>query len=670
MDPLKRKLEDLRRQIRHHDSQYYVLDDPEISDTEYDRLFRELEQIEHDHPDWITPDSPTQRVGAPPSSAFAPVAHDPALLSLANGYEEAEVREWHGRLLTQLAVDALPCDLIAEPKLDGVSLKLLYEKDSLAVAATRGDGSVGEDVTPNARTIRSVPLRLSEPVAGNLDVRGEVVMSRTDFDRLNAELLDRGEKTYANPRNLTGGALRQLDPAVTASRPLEFYAYQLARAEELGLESHSAALAYLESRGLKTLRTRSRVGSLEQVLEHYAVLLEERDHFPIEMDGVVVKVDSFAVQRALGARSRSPRWALAYKFPARRATTVVEKIHVQVGRNGTLTPVAQLAPVQLAGVTITSATLHNRDEIERLDVREGDTVLLERAGDVIPKVLEVLHSARPASAQTYAFPKSCPACGAPAESQEGEVAVRCSNRHCPARLHKQIQHFVARGAMDVEGMGEKLIDQLLARELIREIPDLYRLTREQLCDLERMAEKSADNVLAQLEASKERSLGRLLFALGIAHVGQSVADAIAAEVGNLDALLAADPESLERVAGVGPKAAQSLHDALHEGGLADTIAQLVELGLKPAAPVVRNTGGGRLAGKTFLFTGTLADLTRDDAAAKVRAEGGKVVSGVSKKLSYLVAGEKPGSKLAKAEKLGVPVLDQDEFLRLVAGEEP
>jgi DNA ligase (NAD+) len=653
----------LRREIAHHDWRYHVLDRPEIADVEYDRLVRELQAIEARRPELVTPDSPTQRVSGQPREGFATVAHDPPLLSLDNSFDEAGLREWHARLLSHLGVEALPGDLVAEPKLDGLSCKLVFEGGRLVVGATRGSGSEGEDVTANVRTIRSIPLALRGEAPRRLDVRGEVVIRRDDFERFNAELRDRGEETYANPRNLAAGTLRQLDARETAARPLDFFAYALGRVEGgPPLTSHSQALEWLESLGLKTPRPFSVRGGLDVVLARYQELEATRDAFPIELDGVVVKVDDFALQARLGFRSKSPRWAQAFKFAARQATTRIQDITIQVGRNGTLTPVARLEPVALAGVTITHATLHNQDEIARLGVKIGDAVLIQRAGDVIPKVVQVVASRRTGAERDFAFPTACPACGTPVVKEADFVALRCPNERCPARVKRRLEHFVGRAAMDVEGLGEKLIEQLVDGGLVKSPADLYGLTREILVDLERMGEKSAAHVLANLEASRTRPLASFLFALGVPEIGEAAAEAIANQFGTLEALRAVTVESVQSIHGIGPRAAESLVGFL-QGEAGRTL--LDELARRGVAPRPAARGSGRLEGKTFLFTGTLSKLTRAEAEARVKAQGGSLLSGVSARLSYLVVGDKPGSKRKKAQELNVAVLDEAQFLELL-----
>jgi DNA ligase (NAD+) len=660
-----KRADELRRLVLHHDWRYHVLDEPEISDAEYDALYRELVEIEARRPDLVTADSPTQRIGGQVLEGFAAVRHDPPLLSIDNGLEESELREWYARLLSHLNVAELPSKLVAEPKLDGASCKLIYEDGRLVVGATRGSGDVGEDVTANVKTIRSVPLKLRGDPPKRLDLRGEVVIHREEFDRLNRELVERGEKTFANPRNLAAGTLRQVDPRLTAARPLDFYAHSFGRVEGgPELKTHAQTIQWFESLGLKTMRRHSRVGALDDVIAHFRALLSDRDRFAIEMDGVVVKVDDHALQHRLGFRSKSPRWALAYKFPSRQGTTKVRDISVNVGRTGTLTPGAWLEPLQLGGVTITLVSLHNKNELQRLGIKIGDTVLVERAGDVIPHVLQVVESMRNGSEREFLFPDHCPVCGTAVVVDPEFVAIRCPNPACPARLKRSLEHFVGRHGMDIEGLGEKLIGQLVDAGLVKSPADLYALKKETLLELERMGEKSAANLLAQIERSKTRPLSALLCALGVPEVGETAAEQIATHFETLERVRAATADEIAGIHGIGPKAAASLRGFLDgEAGRA-LVDALLAAGVAPRAVEKR---GGRLEGKTFLFTGTLSALSRAEAEARVKSIGGTLLSGVSSRLSYLVAGEKPGSKLKKAQELGVAVLDEQQFLALLEG---
>jgi len=656
-----RRIDELRRQIRHHDHRYYVLDDPQIADAQYDCLMDELESLEGRRPDLLTADSPTQRVGGRPAAGFNEVAHDPPLLSLANGYDETDIRDWYKSLLRHLDADELPCALAAEPKLDGLACKVVYRSGRFEIAATRGNGDVGEDVSTNLRTVRSLPLVLRGSPPGLLDVRGEVVIGRKEFDSLNLRLQEGGEKNFANPRNLTAGTVRQLDPRLTAARPLDFFAYAVGRSEPPSPPSHSETLEWLESLGLKTLRRSACRGSLEQILDYYRKLLENRIRFPIEMDGIVIKVDDVKTQKDLGFRAKSPRWAIAFKFPAQQGTTKVVNITVQVGRNGTLTPVAELEPVAIAGVTIRNVTLHNNDEVQRLGIRIGDTVLIERAGDVIPKVVQVIESVRTGKERRFRFPDRCPSCDSEVVSAPDEVAIRCPNSRCPGRLQRWIDHFVGRNAMNIEGLGEKLIEQLVTAGKVNSVADLYRLTEEDLVAMERMGEKSAHNLLQEIDRSRARPLPAFLYALGVPSIGEAAADTIATHSSNLDRLLQMSAEEIEAIQGVGPKAAQSLHEFLHGAQGSRLIRDLRELGVRPQS--TKAAVSRALAGKSFLFTGTLIGMGRSEAEALVRAHGGRVLKGVTKELDYLVAGDTPGSKLQKAQKLGVRILSEQEWLR-------
>ncbi|MFG0318151.1 MAG: NAD-dependent DNA ligase LigA, partial [Planctomycetota bacterium JB042] len=541
-EEIRERAERLRRELVDHNYRYYVLSRPTVSDVEYDRMLRELEELEEAHPALVTPESPTQRVGAPVDT-IAKIEHAVPMLSLGNAFDEEELREWEESLRNHLKVESLGTGFVGEPKLDGVSVELVYEDGRLVEASTRGDGRVGEEITHNVRTIRSVPLELrgTKPPR-RLEVRGEAIMSKAAFERLNRRLAERGEEPYANPRNLTSGTLKQLDPSLSRERPLDVFCYGIGRAEGIAPRSQRELLEILGELGLHTNLELTVFGDLDAMAARYRDLVVTRDDLPYEIDGLVVKVDDFPLRERLGTRSRSPRWAVAVKFPARQATTTVEEIKVQVGRLGTLTPVAHLAPVEVGGVTVSRATLHNADQIERLDVRVGDTVFVERAGDVIPKVVAVVKEKRPKGTRPYRFPDACPICGAAVERGEGEVAVRCPNRDCRARLAGRIEHLVSRGALDVDGFGKKLVEQLVDREMVDDVADVFGLSRDALLSLERMGDKSVDNLLAAIEASKSRPWSRLLYGLGIRHVGDVTAEAIVAVVPSLDALLDADAE--------------------------------------------------------------------------------------------------------------------------------
>ncbi|MFH1732717.1 MAG: NAD-dependent DNA ligase LigA [Planctomycetota bacterium] len=668
-----RKAEQLRDLINHHNYRYYVLDDPEISDADYDRLMRELEALEAERPDLVTPDSPTQRVGAAPAEQFDPVTHSVPMLSLGNAMNEDEIRDWHGGLVRQLGEDA-QIELVAEPKLDGLAVELVYANGILTVGSTRGDGETGEDVTLNIRTIKPVPLRLArrgkKPAPALLEVRGEVYMPKEQFDEMNRRQADAGEKLFANPRNAAAGSLRQLDPAVTAGRPLDIFLYGVGRVDGAAFETHADSLDLIRSLGLKTVRERRTCKSLDEALEYYREMMARRDDLPYEMDGVVLKVNSFAQQRELGVRSRSPRYAIACKFPPRQETTVLLGITVQVGRTGALTPVAELEPVRVGGVDVRRATLHNEDEIARKDVRIGDTVVIQRAGDVIPEVVAPVVDKRTGKEKKFTMPDRCPVCKADATRPEGEAVRRCVGIACPAKLKGTVEVFASKGAMDIEGLGTKLIEQIVDGGKIRDPADLYDLRLEDWARLERMAEKSARNLLDAFEASKQRPLARVLFALGIRNVGAHVSDILASHLGGIDAIMAASVDELQEIDEVGPIVAQSVAEFFANDANRGTVERLKKAGIKAlseaaAAPAPK---GDKFAGRTFVFTGKLEQMTREEAEEKVRSLGGRASSSVSKKTDYVVAGPGAGSKLAKAQSLGVAVISEAEFLDLCVAE--
>jgi DNA ligase (NAD+) len=658
---VRREVERLRHEIQEHDHRYYVLDDPAISDAEYDTLFRRLESFEREHPELASPDSPTQRVGAAPLEKFGAVRHRHPMLSLSNVTSRDEMLEFDARIRKFLGLERI--EYVAEPKIDGVAIELVYEDGAFATGSTRGDGTVGENVTANLRTVRSVPLRLrGKRVPPRLEVRGEVFYPLAAFRRLNREREEAGLPTFANPRNAAAGSLKQLDPSVTAARPLDLVCHGAGDLGEVPAKTYAELLALFGDLGLKAV-PRSRVaGSLDDVFAWFDALEAERDDLPYEIDGVVVKVNDFALQRRLGQISRSPRWAVAFKFRARQATTRVNAIAASVGRTGVLTPVAELEPVAVGGVTVRNASLHNMDEVERKDVRIGDTVVLERAGDVIPYVVKVVTEKRTGAEQRFHMPRSCPVCGAEVVREEGEVAYRCIGAACPAKLKQSLRFFAARGAMDVEGLGEKLVDQLVERDLVRDLSDLYRLDAETLAGLDRMGEKSAANVVAQLERSKKTTLPQLLVALGIRQVGEATAKALADHFGTLQRLMDADPEALTEVRDVGPEVAASIHQFFAEPRNRKVIERLLAAGVKPAA-VTRPKGP--LAGKKLVLTGGLGAMTRPEAQRRIEALGGRVVTSVSKETDLVVVGSDAGSKLKKAKALGVKTIDEAEFLRLV-----
>jgi len=666
---VRREVEKLRREIEHHNYCYYILDQPEVSDAQYDKLFRRLQELEEKYPELLTPDSPTQRVGAEPVEAFGTVRHSIPMLSLDNALNRDELAEWHKRTSDGLAGEEF--EVVAEPKLDGVAVELIYEEGRFSLGATRGDGVTGEDVSQNLRTIRSIPLRLRTRKAGaptRLEARGEVYMEKARFAELNRRREEGGEPPFANPRNAAAGSLRQLDPRITASRPLQILLYGVGQVEGVGLETHTGELDLLGALGFRVVKPTRVCRSVDEIVDYWTELVEQREELPYEIDGVVLKVDRLDQQQRLGVRSRSPRYAIAYKFPAQQATTVIRNIEVQVGRTGALTPVARLEPVRVGGVEVSNATLHNQDEIDRKDVRIGDTVIVQRAGDVIPEVVSVVAEKRRPAAKKYKMPGKCPVCGSEVERPEGEVVTRCINFACPAQVKGRIGHFASRGAMDIEGLGTKLVDQFVEKGLVTSPADLYFLEKETIANLERMAEKSAENLLNALETSKRRPLARCIYALGIRHVGEHVADVLAQEFGSLEALVEADYERLEATYEIGPTVARSVRDFFDNKDNVAAIERLREGGVqfppveKRAAAAV---GRGPFAGKTFVFTGKLELRTRDEAEALVKERGGRAASSVSKKTDYVVAGENAGSKRAKAEKLGVEVITEEQFQKML-----
>ncbi len=659
-----RHIDKLVALLNHHAHLYYVLDAPKVPDEQYDRWFRELQELEEAHPEFVRPDSPTQRVGAAPLEAFGTVRHALPMLSLDNAFSEDELREFDARLKRYLDV-GVDSDLeyVCELKIDGLAISLTYENGVFVRGSTRGDGRVGEDVTQNLRTVRSLPLRLGGDPPPAIEVRGEAFMNLDEFRRLNDEREAAGQPRFANPRNAAAGAIRQLDPQITAGRKLNSFVYGTGRLEGRTLATHWEELDYLRSLGFRVNRESRLVGPIAGALDYVAGWAEKRHQLPYETDGVVVKLNDTARQRTAGATSHSPRWAIAYKFPPEQAETVVEDIGVQVGRTGALTPVAHMTPVFLAGSTVSSATLHNQDEINRKDVRIGDHVIIRKAGDVIPEVVEVLKDKRTGDEHPFRLPENCPVCGMEVVREAGEAVTRCPNPNCSAQVKNTIRHFASRGAMDIEGLGPALVDQLVDRGLVRDVSDLYGLTQDQLAGLERMADKSAQNVLAALEASKSRSLDRLLFGLGIRLVGATVAQIIASRFGSLNAIRAAPPEELSGTEGIGPKIADSLAAYMARPDTARILERLRAAGVDPrverAAP-----SDATFAGMTFVFTGTLETMTREEAEARVRDRGGKATGSVSKKTTYVVAGESAGSKLDKARELGVQVLTESDFRKL------
>ncbi len=669
-DDLRLRLDDLRREIHYHNYRYYVLNDPVISDAEYDRLMAELRRIEAEHPEWITPDSPTQRVGAPPAEGFAKVRHPAPILSLANAFSLDEVREWLERI-AKLDPAVRQADFMVEPKLDGLTVVLHYRDGVFVQGATRGDGEVGEDITANLRTVRALPLRLpvdpdGPPAPPYLVVRGEAFIPLADFEALNRRLAEAGERTYVNPRNTAAGSLRQLDPNVTATRPLTLQCYAIVAGEGDLPTSQRAVLDYLAALGFP-IPEAVYCPTLDDALDACRAWEARRDALPYEIDGMVIKINDLRLSESLGVVGKDPRGAIAYKFPAREVTTRLREIGVNVGRTGVLTPYAVLEPVEIGGVTVKQATLHNFDYIAEKDIRIGDRVRVKRAGDVIPYVIGPVVSARTGDERPFTPPRTCPSCGEPVEHFAGEVAWYCVNAACPAQLIRNLEHFVSRGAMDIVGLGIKIVEQLVAAGLVRDVADLYTLRREDLLPLEGFAEKKADNLLAAIDASRRRPLERVITALGIRGVGEVVAADLARHFPDLEALSRATLDDLQQIEGIGPKVAQAIVDWFARPANRRLLQKLKAAGVWPRAAEAAAERPHPLAGLTFVVTGTLAGFTRDEVKRYIQERGGKVSSSVSRKTSYLVVGENPGSKLQKAQALGVPTISEADLRRL-AGE--
>ncbi len=656
----RKRIAELSDQIREHNRLYYEDAAPTISDRDYDHLYAELVKLEAQFPELAEPDSPTQKVGGAPLKSFSQVAHRAPMLSLDNTYSEEEVQDFYTRLRKLLPEQSVP--VVIEPKVDGVAVSLLYEDGELRYAATRGDGTVGDDITQNIRTIRSVPTQLKGKAPALLEVRGEVFMRKDGFAKLNARRLEEGLPPFANPRNAAAGSLKQLDPAMAARRPLGLVCYGTGAIEGGDLERHSELFVWLKKLGLPAAEKWWMAESVEEILHAIQELDELRNDFPYQTDGAVVKVDQFAQRQALGFTSKSPRWAIAYKYEAERAETKLLDILVQVGRTGVLTPVAALEPVTVSGSRVARATLHNAEEIERKDIRIGDTVVLEKAGDVIPAVVSVRADLRTGAERAFAMPTECPECGSAVQKDEGQVAIRCVNAQCPAQLRRRLEHFASRGAMDIEGLGEMMVGQLVARELLRDVSDIYQLDETKLATLDRVGEKSIRNLLDGIAASKSRPLWRLIFALGILHVGATSSRALAARLRSMDALMQSSAEELQQIPDVGEVVGQSIHGFFQEPANRDLIARLEQAGVRmvdegpaPAAADDSSPFSG-----AWVITGTLSQ-TRDEIAEEIIARGGKVSGSVSKKTRYLLAGEEAGSKLEKAQKLGVKILSEKEF---------
>lgn len=657
----------LRERIRYHEHRYYVLDDPEIADRDFDELVRQLQQLEANHPELVTPDSPTQRVGGKPGEGLVAVEHTLPMLSLDNAYGESELLDFDRRV-RESAADSQAA-FVCELKIDGLSLALTFENGSLVRGVTRGDGLRGEDVTANVRTIRSVPLyvpALSREAqgGGKVEVRGEVFLPLDSFQKVNREREHNGEPLFANPRNAAAGTLRTLDPGVVAGRNLDMFVYQALVDGQVRRRNHSEVLIWLTEAGFKVNPEWKRCGSIQEVMDFCREWEGRREALNYEIDGVVVKADPILLQQDMGETSKFPRWAVAYKFRARQATTVVNDIQVQVGRTGALTPVALLEPVRLAGSTISRATLHNLDEIARLGIRIGDTVWVEKGGDVIPKVVKVVENLRPPGARDFVMPERCPTCQGEVVRAKDEAVLRCIDLTCPAKIREALLHFCSRRALRIEGLGEALVDQLLKKELVRDPSDLYALKLEDLVGLERMGPKSAANLLAQIEASKQRDLGQLVFGLGIRHVGERTAVVLARHFGTLENLSRASPEGLESVFEVGPIVAESVRHFFAQSGNRRIVEKLGQAGLN-LEEKQEESSTSDLQGQQVVLTGRLSSLTREEAGRMIALRGGRVTSSVSKKTAFVVAGEDAGGKLAKARQLGVPVMDETEFLELM-----
>ena len=657
---VNKEVEKLRDDIRRHDRLYYVEDRPEITDAQYDQLMRRLQELERAHPELVSPDSPTQRVGGKPSEKFKPVTHSLPMLSLDNAYSPEEIREWDERV--RKILKETPYRLVVEAKIDGLSCSITYRNGLLAVGATRGDGETGEDVTGNVKTLRAIPLRLAAKDPPEvLEVRGEVYMTRKDFARMNESEVKEGREAFVNPRNTAAGALRQKDPGITASRPLRFFAHSTGEVRGLNLDTHWDWLAMMRKLGFPVTGVLHRFDGIEEVVRFYERFAAEREKLPYEVDGLVVKIDSFAQRRILGTTAKSPRWAIAFKYAGQQATTTVSKIEFSVGRTGTITPVAKLEPVACGGVTISSATLHNFEEIERLGVSAGDRVLIERAGEVIPRVVQVVAKGKGARVHP---PTRCPVCGGAVEKQEELVAYACVNPSCPAQIKRGLLHFASRDAMDIEGFGDVVVEQAVDRKLVRDFAGIYALTQEDLLTLDGFKDKKAENLLAAVRKSKQQPLSRLLYALGIRHVGEKTARVLTQRFPTLDRVAAASEEDLTAVKEVGPIVAASIHTFFNQTQVKVLLSRLKAEGLRTDEPK-RETAGLPLEGKSFVFTGELESMPRSQAEEKVRELGGDSSASVTKKTDYVVVGKEPGSKAEKAKKLGLKILAEEQFLKLI-----
>jgi len=661
----KKQIAELRERLSYHSYRYYALDSPEISDAEYDQMMVELRKLEEQYPALITPESPTQRVGAAPIDEFGTVEHPLPLLSLANVFSDDELLAWHKRISNLVPDQAM--DFVCELKMDGLAVALTYVDGKLTTGATRGDGFRGEDITQNLRTIKSIPLTVPNHAPKKFEVRGEVYLSKAGFAKLNRERAEEELPLFANPRNAAAGSLRQHDPRITAKRPLDIYIYALGYIDDASVSApatHWETMEYLKSLGFRISPYSAKAAGISEAAEYYRRWLDKRDKLEFEADGVVIKVNSLKLQEALGAVGHDPRWAVAYKFPSIQATTRLLDIGINVGRTGSLNPYAILEPVSVGGVTIKRATLHNEEDIRRKDLRIGDTVIIQRAGEVIPEIVAPVLSKRTGDERVFVMPDRCPACGSEVFKPEGEAIARCTNASCPAQLHRLLAHFVSRNAMDIDGIGEKIAGALIENGLVKDAADLYSLTKEQLMTMDGIEEKSANNLLNAISESKERPLARFIFALGIRHVGAEIADILANHFGSIDTLSQATGKELTQIPAIGPKIAESIVAFFHKEGNRSIIERLEQAGvtLKESEDKQKDLP---LKGQQFVLTGTLGSLTRNEAEARIKALGGGIGSSVSKKTTYVVAGTDPGSKLEKAQKLGIKIIDEGEFLKLI-----
>jgi len=667
------RINDLRKQINYHNYRYYVLDSPEISDFEYDELMRELLRLEAENPELVTSDSPTQRVGAAPVDSFPPMAHRVPLLSIDNAMDTDELRAFHQRVVKLVGKEDVP--YCCEPKFDGLAVELVYENGIFVRGGTRGDGYTGEDVTSNLKTIKSIPLKLiAEDPPDFLEVRGEVLLYKNALKALNMERSEKQEPLFANPRNAAAGSLRQLDPRVTASRPLVFFSYGIVDAVSVGLDSQFDTLRRLQEYGFRVNPDIRLCHGIDEAIDLCLSMQEKRESLPYEIDGVVIKVNDIADQRVLGIKARSPRWSIAYKFPPVQATTILRKIGVQVGRTGVLTPVAVLDPVKIGGVTVSRATLHNADEVKRKDVREGDTVIVQRAGDVIPEIVAPVPSKRTGKEREFAMPETCPVCGSgiirdtSGEKGKQGVMYRCVNMACPAILKEQIYHFASKDALDIDGLGRKIVQQMVDKGLVRDVSDLYILTRDDIMGLDGFAELSTSNLLNSIQESKKTTLGRFLYGLGIPHVGEVAARDLAQHFGSLEKVMEASQDELQSMKGIGKEMARAISSFFSNERNRAVIGKLLDRGLEITLQKTAKRAEAPLEGKKFCFSGSLQSMTRSEAKKEVEGKGGQVVSAVSSQLDYLVVGTEPGSKLDKASSLGVTIVDEDEFLRMIREE--